>query len=221
MLLKQIFTEKIAHSSYMFAAKSSCAVIYPRRDIQVYLDEARAMGVSITHILQKHLHADFVSGHMDLAPATGAPIYVPRSAECAFDHVPLSEEDTVNIANLVLGVVETPGHTPEYVVYVVKDRARSDGPVAVFTGDTLFVGDVGRPDLFPDMAGELAKKLYRSLHDKLMTLPDHCADAPWQPNARAPLATNGSTTLRSTSGTKKNSKGYAAGSGPFFEVPRG
>lgn len=174
MLVKQVFTEKIAHSSYVLAAKSSCAVIDPRRDIQVYLDEARAMGVTITHILQTHLHADFVSGHMDLAAATGAKIHAPRSAECAFDHVPLSEGDTVELENLVLEVMETPGHTPEHVVYVVKDLGRSDSPVAVFTGDTLFVGDVGRPDLFPDKAEELAGKLYHSLHDKLLTLPDHC-----------------------------------------------
>ncbi|MFP4482375.1 MAG: rhodanese-like domain-containing protein [Thermovirgaceae bacterium] len=174
MLLRQIFTEKIAHSSYILAVKSSCAVIDPRRDIQVYLDEAQAMGVAITHIFQTHLHADFVSGHMDLAAVTGAKIHVPRSAECVFDHVPLSEKDTVEIENLLLEVVETPGHTPEHVAYVVKDLARSDSPVAVFTGDTLFVGDVGRPDLFPGKAEDLAGKLYHSLHDKLLSLPDHC-----------------------------------------------
>jgi len=87
MLLKHFFTGKIAHSSYILAGKESCAVIDPQRDVDLYIDEARALGVTITHILETHLHADFISGHMDLARRTGATIYAPKSAQCAFDHV--------------------------------------------------------------------------------------------------------------------------------------
>lgn len=173
MLLKHFFTGKIAHSSYILAGKKSCAVIDPRRDVDVYITEARAMGVNITHIIQTHLHADFISGHIDLAEMTGAKIYVAESARCDFDHVPLSEGDSILLEDMVLNVLETPGHTPEHLSYVVIDKSRSDSPVGVFAGDTLFVGDVGRPDLFPDMAQELADKLYHSLNDKLLKLPDH------------------------------------------------
>ena len=174
MLLKHYFIGKIAHSSYILAGKDSCAVIDPRRDVDQYIDEARALGVNITHILETHLHADFVSGHMDLAERTGAEIYAPRSGECKFEHVPLSEGDTIELEDMKLSVIETPGHTPEHICYIVVDTSRGDDPVGIFTGDTLFVGDVGRPDLFPDMADELAAKLYGSLHEKILTLPDFC-----------------------------------------------
>jgi glyoxylase-like metal-dependent hydrolase (beta-lactamase superfamily II)/rhodanese-related sulfurtransferase len=174
MLLKHFFLKKIAHSSYMLAGQDVCAVIDPQRDVDVYIHEARALGVEITHILQTHLHADFVSGHMDLAEKTGAKIYVARSAGCDFEHVPLAEGDTIELEDMSIGVLETPGHTPEHLCYVVTDRGRGDSPIGAFVGDTLFVGDVGRPDLFPEMATELAGKLYHSLHEKLLKLPDHC-----------------------------------------------
>lgn len=174
MLLKHFFVEKIAHSSYILAGQKSCAVIDPQRDIDVYIRETRQMGFQITHILQTHLHADFISGHMDLAKQTGAKIYVAKSADCTFDHVPLVEGDVVEFENIHLKVLETPGHTPEHLSLVVTDKNRGESPIGVFVGDTLFVGDVGRPDLFPDMAQELAGKLYHSLHDKLLKLPDFC-----------------------------------------------
>ena len=174
MLLKHFFVEKIAHSSYLLVGTYSCAVIDPQRDVDIYIDEARAQGVKITHILQTHLHADFISGHIDLAKKTGAKIYIAKSANCSFDHVALSEGDVVELEDMRLQVLETPGHTPEHLCYVVVDTARSESPVGAFVGDTLFVGDVGRPDLFPGMAQELAGKLYHSLHDKLLKLPDHC-----------------------------------------------
>lgn len=174
MLLKHFFIEKIAHSSYMLAGQDICAVIDPQRDVDIYINEARRLGVDITHVLQTHLHADFISGHMDLAKRTGAMIYAPKSANCTFKHTALSEGDVIKIEDMHLSVMETPGHTPEHICYVVKDTTRGDSPLGVFTGDTLFVGDVGRPDLFPDMAMDLASKLYHSLHEKLLTLPDYC-----------------------------------------------
>ncbi|SMP53690.1 MBL fold metallo-hydrolase [Anoxynatronum buryatiense] len=174
MLLKHFFTEKIAHSSYMLIGQDTCAVIDPQRDVDHYIEEARSQGVKITHICQTHLHADFISGHMDLAEKTGAQIYVAKSAACTFDHVPLSEGDVIELEDMRLQVLETPGHTPEHLSYVVADTSRTESPVGVFVGDTLFVGDVGRPDLFPNRARELAEKLYHSLHDKLLKLPDYC-----------------------------------------------
>jgi hydroxyacylglutathione hydrolase len=174
MLLKHYFLGKIAHSSYILAGTAHCAVIDPQRDVDLYITQARELGVTITHILQTHLHADFISGHMDLAQKTGATIYAPKSGNGSFDHVPLVEGDTIEIENMLLQVLETPGHTPEHVSYTVTDRARGDTPIGVFVGDVLFVGDVGRPDLFPDIAPELAAQLYDSLHEKLLRLPDHC-----------------------------------------------
>jgi len=173
MILQQFFVPGIAHSSYLMGRGDACAIIDPERHIQVYLDEARALGMRITHILETHLHADFVSGHMDLAAATGAPIYAAESAECAFEHVAVNEGDTISLNGLEIDVLDTPGHTPEHVSYVVRDTARGADPVAVFTGDTLFVGDVGRPDLFPGQAERLASALFDSLA-KLMQLPDYC-----------------------------------------------
>ncbi len=174
MLLKHYFVEKIAHSSYILAGQNTCAVIDPQRDVDLYIKEAQALGVEITHIMQTHLHADFISGHIDLAEKTGAKIYVSKSASCTFDHIPVGEGDCIEIENIKLKVIETPGHTPEHICYVVVDRSRGENPIGVFVGDTLFVGDVGRPDLFPEMAKDLAEKLYHSLHDKLFHLPDYC-----------------------------------------------
>jgi len=174
MLVQQFFVSGLAHASYLLAGSKTCAVIDPRRDIQVYLEAAKAMNVKITHILETHLHADFVSGHLDLADRTGAKIYAPKSGQCQFEHVAMSEGDRFEIDDMKLRVLETPGHTPEHICYVVIDHSRGEEPIAVFSGDTLFVGDVGRPDLFPGIARELAAKLYDSLYDKLLRLPDFC-----------------------------------------------
>ena len=174
MIIRQFFVKGISHSSYLLGGKSTCAIVDPQRDVRPYLEAAHELDLEITHILETHLHADFVSGHMDLAKITGARIYAPRSAECAFDHVPVGEGDTVSIDALTLSVLEVPGHTPEHIAFVVTDRTRSSEPVGVFCGDALFVGDVGRPDLFPKIAEELASKLYDSLHGKLLRLPDFC-----------------------------------------------
>jgi len=174
MFVRQFFVRGIAHSSYLLGGTSSCAIIDPQRDVSEYLAAAEEMGLRITHILQTHLHADFISGHRDLALATGADIYAPASAQCAFAHVGVSEGSVLQLDRLQLAVLETPGHTPEHVSYVVTDTSRGPEPAGVFCGDTLFVGDVGRPDLFPGRAQELASQLYDSLHDKLLTLPDFC-----------------------------------------------
>lgn len=173
MLLKHFFLPKLAHSSYLLGGDRTCAIIDPRRDVQIYLDAAEELDLKITHILETHLHADFISGHMDLARLTGAEIFAPASAECAFAHRPLSQGDSFNLEDMSIRVLETPGHTPEHISYVVTDTSRGDDPVGVFCGDTLFVGDVGRPDLFPGRARELADRLFDSLK-RLLELPDFC-----------------------------------------------
>jgi len=174
MIVQQFFLRGIAHSSYLLAGSKTCAIVDPRRDTQIYLDAAKDLNRKITHILETHLHADFISGHLDLAEITGARIYAPEAAECKLHHIALSEGDTIEIEDMELSVLETPGHTPEHVCYVIVDSSRGEEPTGVFCGDTLFVGDVGRPDLFPSRARELASSLYHSLHEKLLKLPDFC-----------------------------------------------
>jgi glyoxylase-like metal-dependent hydrolase (beta-lactamase superfamily II)/rhodanese-related sulfurtransferase len=178
MFVHQFFVKGLAHSSYLLGGATTCAIIDPRRDIDVYIRAARAMGMKITHILETHLHADFISGHMDLAAQTGAVIYAPKAGKCAFKHIAVADGHTFDIEDLTIRVLETPGHTPEHVSYVVIDRSRGSDPAAVFCGDTLFVGDVGRPDLFPGIAESLAAKLYDSLHKKLLILPPFCSVYP-------------------------------------------
>ncbi len=174
MLIQQFFVGGLAHCSYLLGGAETCAVIDPRRDVRVYLEAIKSQGLRLTHILQTHLHADFVSGHLELAARTGAEIYAPRSASCTFPHRAVAEGDVFAVDDMEVRVLETPGHTPEHVVYAVADVARSKEPAAVFTGDVLFVGDVGRPDLFPGRAQALAGELYDSLHGKILKLPDFC-----------------------------------------------
>lgn len=174
VFVQQFFVKGLAHSSYLLGGTKTCAIVDPRRDVQVYLDAARELGMQITHILETHLHADFVSGHQDLARLTGAAIYAPKAGRSKFKHVAVKQGDRFTIEDMQLRVLDTPGHTPEHIAYVVSDKARGGDPVAVFCGDTLFVGDVGRPDLFPGIAEKLASQLFDSLHKRLLKLPDDC-----------------------------------------------
>lgn len=177
MYIEQFYIPKIAHSSYLLAGEENCAIIDPSRDVDIYIETAKRMGLKITHILETHLHADFISGHLDLAEKTGAKIYVPASSNCKFECQPLSEGEEIEIEHIKIKILDTPGHTPEHISYVVVDRSRGLEPVVLFSGDALFVGDVGRPDLFPGIAQELASKLFYSLK-KLKDLPDFCEVLP-------------------------------------------
>jgi hydroxyacylglutathione hydrolase len=174
MIIRQFFIPGIAHNSYLIGGVGSCFIIDPARDIDRYLVAAREEGMQIVGVLETHLHADFVSGHLDLAEKTGAPIYMPEQAHALFPHIPVRKGSVITLEDLRIEVKETPGHTPEHVSYVLIHQSRSESPVAVFCGDTLFVGDAGRPDLFPERAHNLASDLYTSLHEELMTLPDYC-----------------------------------------------
>jgi hydroxyacylglutathione hydrolase len=163
----------LAHASYLVGSEGEAAVIDPQRDVELYLETAQRLGLRIAHVIETHLHADFVSGHRELAGRTGARIYVGAGSGSKFPHVAVQDGDTLSFGRCALKFLQTPGHTIESVSVLLTDLDRSPGPFAVFTGDTLFVGDVGRPDLSPDHTPQqLAELLYRSLHEKLLTLPD-------------------------------------------------
>ncbi|MBN2360611.1 MAG: MBL fold metallo-hydrolase [Deltaproteobacteria bacterium] len=178
MYVQQFFVDGLAHCSYLLGASSTCAIVDPMRDVQVYLDAAKARQLSITHVVLTHLHADFVGGHRELADVTGATVCAPAAGRCSFPHVGVDDGMRVVLEEVELQVMATPGHSPDSVCCVAVDRGRSDDPVAVFTGDTLFVGEIGRPDLFPGQAAELAGALFDSLHNRLLKLPDYCAVLP-------------------------------------------
>jgi len=145
----------------------------PQRDVDIYLDEARVKGVNITHIIETHLHADHVSGNLELAARTGAQIYMHENAHAAFPHVALTDGAEVAVGTVKLRALFTPGHTPEHITLAVTDTSRSQEPWFILTGDFLFVGDVGRPDLLGEEASRnLASQLYDSIHNRLLQLPD-------------------------------------------------
>ncbi|MGH9671700.1 MAG: MBL fold metallo-hydrolase [Bryobacteraceae bacterium] len=174
MYFEQFYLACLSHASYMIGSEGVAAVVDPQRDVGIYLEEARKTGLKISHVIETHLHADFVSGHRELAERTGARIYLGARAGARFPHVAVQEGDTISFGRCVLRVLETPGHTLESMCVLVTDLDRSPDPIAVLTGDTLFIGDVGRPDLSPDHTPQqLAGMLFDSLHEKLLTLPDH------------------------------------------------
>jgi hydroxyacylglutathione hydrolase len=173
MFFEQFYLTCLAHASYMIGSEGEAAVIDPQRDVDLYLQVAEEQHLKIRHIFETHLHADFVSGHQELAARTGAQIYIGARAGAAFPHVPLSDGFEVKVGALRVRALETPGHTPESVCFVVIDEEKSSQPWAVLTGDTLFIGDVGRPDLSrTHTPQQLAALLYDSLHRKLLALPD-------------------------------------------------
>jgi hydroxyacylglutathione hydrolase len=174
MYLEQFYLGCLAHASYMLASDGEAVVVDPQRDVELYLKAAADHGVTIRHIFETHLHADFVSGHKELAARTGAKIYMGAQAGAAFVHVPVSDGFELKFGRAAIRVLETPGHTPESICLVVTDKEKSDAPWAVLTGDTLFIGDVGRPDLSPrHTPAQLAGLLYESLHNKLLKLADN------------------------------------------------
>jgi hydroxyacylglutathione hydrolase len=173
MYFQQFYLTCLSHASYLLGSEGVACVVDPQRDVSIYLDEARAQGLRIEHIIETHLHADFVSGHVELAAKTGAKIYLGAAADSPLQHVAVRDGDEIRFGRLILKFLETPGHTLESVSVVVTDLDRGEKPWAVLTGDTLFIGDVGRPDLSGDKTPqELAGMLYDSLHQKLEPLGD-------------------------------------------------
>src|ERR1700722_13054247 len=173
MYFEQFYLGCLAHASYMLASEGEAVVVDPQRDVEIYLKAAQEHSVQIGHIFETHLHADFVSGHRELAARTGAEIYMGASADATFPHVPVRDGFELKVGKLSIRGMETPDHTSESICLLVTDREKSSVPWAVLTGDTLFIGDVGRPDLSKQYGPvELAGMLYDSLHRKLLTLRD-------------------------------------------------
>ena len=174
MYFEQFYLGCLAHASYLLASEGEGVVVDPQRDVELYLTAAAQQGVTIRHIVESHLHADFVSGHKELAARTGAKIYIGAQAGATFPHVPVRDGFELKFGKASMRVLETPGHTLESICLVVIDEEKSSEPWAVLTGDTLFIGDVGRPDLSPrHTPAELAGMLYDSLHTKLLALADN------------------------------------------------
>jgi hydroxyacylglutathione hydrolase len=174
MLFRQIIHEDLGCASYLVGDSDSgvAAVVDPQWDIDPYLNLSRLHGVRIEHVLETHNHADHVSGHGRLARATGATIHVSELAEAEYEHDPLADGDTVALGEgVTIEAIHTPGHRPEHTSFLLRDAARGGDPVAVLTGDSLFVGDVARPDLAVEPR-EGAAGIFRSLHDRLLALPD-------------------------------------------------
>jgi glyoxylase-like metal-dependent hydrolase (beta-lactamase superfamily II)/rhodanese-related sulfurtransferase len=175
MYFKQFYLACLAHASYLIGSDGEAVVVDPQRDVDEYLAEAAARGFQIKYVIETHLHADFVSGHQEVAARTGAEIVFGEKAGVQFAHRAVRDGEELRIGQVVLKFIETPGHTPEGICVLVTDTASPDEPQKLLTGDTLFIGDVGRPDLAggkgytPQMMAEM---MYDSLHGKLLKLPD-------------------------------------------------
>lgn len=171
MFLEIVRSEGLAHLSYVFGDGGRAAVVDPRRDWQIYVDIAYGEGAQVTHIFETHRNEDFVVGSLELARRTGAEIY--HGSRLAFEYGnAVREGDTFELGNILLTVLETPGHTYESISIALADKGFGDKNIAVFTGDALFIGDVGRTDFFPDKAEEVAGLLYDSIFNKILPLGD-------------------------------------------------
>jgi glyoxylase-like metal-dependent hydrolase (beta-lactamase superfamily II) len=178
MVFKQYYLGCLSQASYLIGDEetATAVVVDPRRDVDEYLRDAAEHGLVIRHVILTHFHADFVAGHLELRDREGARIVLGARASAEYDFLPVGDGDTIDMGRVRLGFLETPGHSPESITILVYDLDRSDSrPYAALTGDTLFIGDVGRPDLRASLgwsAEELGAMLYDSLRDKLLTLPD-------------------------------------------------
>jgi hydroxyacylglutathione hydrolase len=176
MIFRQLIHDDLGCASYLVGDERAgvAAVVDPRLEVGEYLRLARFLGVSVEHVLETHNHADHVSGHGRLAAATGATIHVHRDAGAQYPHEPFDDGWELELGEVVVRALHTPGHRPEHTAFALVDGRRDGGrPWAVLTGDTLFVGDVARPDLAIEPA-EGARGIFRSLHGKLLALPDDC-----------------------------------------------
>ncbi|MGH9967933.1 MAG: MBL fold metallo-hydrolase [Pyrinomonadaceae bacterium] len=207
MYFKQFYLGCLAHASYLIGSEGVAAVVDPQRDVDEYIADAEANGLRIRYVIETHLHADFVSGHRELAARTGAEIVFGEKAGASFSHRAVRDDDEITIGKVVLRVIETPGHTPESISILVVDTESSNQPQKVLTGDTLFVGDVGRPDLAgakgytPQM---MAGMMYDTLHQKLLRLANETEIYPAH-GAGSMCGRNMSQETSSTIGEQKKS----------------
>ncbi|ORB65978.1 MBL fold metallo-hydrolase [Mycolicibacterium tusciae] len=207
MKFVQYYLDCLSHASYLVADETTgrAVVVDPQRDIAEYLADAKELGLTIELVIETHFHADFLSGHLELAKATGAKIVFSSVAETEFESMGVADGERYSLGDVTLEFRHTPGHTPESLSIVVYERADDEIPYGVLTGDALFIGDVGRPDLLASIGftrEELADKLYDSLHNKLMTLPDATRVYPAH-GAGSACGKNLSTDLWSTMGDQK------------------
>ncbi|XTP36422.1 rhodanese-like domain-containing protein [Mycobacterium sp. TJFP1] len=203
----QYYLDCLSHASYLIADETTgrAVVVDPQRDVAEYLADAKEFGYSIELVIETHFHADFLSGHLELAKATGAQIVYSSVAETEFESMGVADGQIYSLGEVTLKFLHTPGHTPESLSIVVYEHADDEVPYGVLTGDALFIGDVGRPDLLASIGftrEELADKLYDSLHTKLMTLPDATRVYPAH-GAGSACGKNLSTDLWSTMGEQK------------------
>ena len=207
MKFNQYYLECLSHASYLIGDETSgrAVVVDPQRDVAEYVADATAAGLTIELVIETHFHADFLSGHLELAKATGAKIVYSSVAETEFESVGVDDGERYSLGDVTLEFRHTPGHTPESLSIVIFEHADDETPYGVLTGDTLFIGDVGRPDLLASIGfsrEELANQLYDSLHGKLMTLPDSTRVYPAH-GAGSACGKNLSTDLWSTIGDQK------------------
>jgi len=209
MKFVQYYLDCLSQASYLIGDETTgrAAVVDPRRDVQGYLDDAAASGLSIDYVIETHVHADFLSGHLELAAATGAAIVYGEAADVHFPYRKVTDGERIQLGQVGLEFRATPGHTPESICIVVWESPDADAPYGVLTGDTLFIGDVGRPDLqggqglSPEV---MARQLYRSLHASLLTLPDATRVYPAH-GAGSACGKNLSTEKASTIGEQRRS----------------
>lgn len=175
MKFKQFYLGCLAHASYYLGSENEAAIVDPQRDVQQYLDEAEANNQKIKYVIETHSHADFVSGHLELAEKTGAEIIFGQKANTEFPTHKVKDGDELSVGKIKLKFLETPGHTPEGITILAENTETEKEPLKMFTGDTLFIGDVGRPDLIGSKgfsAEQMGAMLYDSLHNKILPLPD-------------------------------------------------
>ena len=175
MYFKQFYLGCLAHASYLIGSDGEAAVVDPQRDVDEYIAEAETQGLEIKYVIETHLHADFVSGHQELAARTRAEIVFGEKARATFEHRAVGDGERIKLGKVVLEFMETPGHTPEGICVLVTDTEVSNEPQKILTGDTLFIGDVGRPDLAGGKGytpQTMAEMMYQSLHGKILKLPD-------------------------------------------------
>ena len=203
MYFKQFYLACLAHASYLIGSEGEAAVVDPQRDVDEYLAEAAAHDLKIKYVIETHLHADFVSGHQEIAARTGAQIIFGARAGAAFEHRAVKDGEEIKMGSVVLRFIETPGHTPEGICILVTAPGE---PQKLLTGDTLFIGDVGRPDLAggkgytPQMMAEM---MYDSLHNKILKLPDEVEVYPAH-GAGSMCGRNMSKETSSTIGEQRN-----------------
>jgi glyoxylase-like metal-dependent hydrolase (beta-lactamase superfamily II)/rhodanese-related sulfurtransferase len=227
MKFNQYYLDCLSHASYLIGDETSgrAVVVDPQRDVSEYIADATAAGMTIELVIETHFHADFLSGHLELAEATGAKIVYSSVAKPEYDYMPVEDGDRYSLGDVNFEFRHTPGHTPESMSIVVYEHAGDTTPYGVMTGDTLFIGDVGRPDLLGSIGftkEDLADKLYDSLHDKLMPLPDATRVYPAH-GAGSACGKNLSTELWSTMGEqrKTNYALRASSKAKFVELVTG